>query len=204
MGMKSIIYISIGLLVVIPLQAFATPTFSLNSPDGIILDGFGYLGNHAFRFDINSNLNLESHSLNNVSSVNIGTTSNTGGEQYNQDDGFTINTSKNWYTDIAQNLFYSMGWKSRQGGSGSHIEMQGGFNQPQGILFEVGNGSKTTSISHPIAMIPVLYLNQNSVQILSGNNVVYRCTTSGTLPVGTLTVNSASCGSVVDTGLRVP
>jgi Right handed beta helix region len=37
----------------------------------------------------------------------------------------------------------------------------------------------------------------------SAGNVVYRCTEAGTLPVGALTINSGSCGSSADSGLRL-
>jgi hypothetical protein len=37
-----------------------------------------------------------------------------------------------------------------------------------------------------------------------GSNVVYRCVTAGTLPIGALTITSGDCGSTADTGLRVP
>lgn len=33
-----------------------------------------------------------------------------------------------------------------------------------------------------------------------GSNTVFRCATAGTLPVGALTINAASCGTTVDTG----
>jgi hypothetical protein len=40
--------------------------------------------------------------------------------------------------------------------------------------------------------------------LAAGSTVVYRCAVAGTLPVGALTVNTASCGAgPVDTGLRV-
>jgi hypothetical protein len=44
--------------------------------------------------------------------------------------------------------------------------------------------------------------NQN-VSFIGGTNAVYRCTTAGTLPVGALTINAASCNASADTGLRV-
>ena len=43
-----------------------------------------------------------------------------------------------------------------------------------------------------------------TVAPMNGTNVVYRCTSDGTLPTGTLTTVSGSCGASVDTGLRVP
>lgn len=36
-----------------------------------------------------------------------------------------------------------------------------------------------------------------------GGNIVYRCTTAGTLPVGATTIVPGNCGASVDTGLRV-
>lgn len=42
-----------------------------------------------------------------------------------------------------------------------------------------------------------------NTSISGGTNIVYRCTTAGTLPVGALTINSANCGASTDTGLRV-
>lgn len=36
-----------------------------------------------------------------------------------------------------------------------------------------------------------------------GSNVVYRCATAGTLPIGALTITAANCGSTADTGIRV-
>ena len=36
-----------------------------------------------------------------------------------------------------------------------------------------------------------------------GTNILYRCTTAGTLPIGALTTATGSCGASVDTGLRV-
>ncbi len=46
--------------------------------------------------------------------------------------------------------------------------------------------------------------NDGTTQFQGGNNVLYRCATAGTLPVGALTINAASCGSTADTGIRVP
>jgi len=37
----------------------------------------------------------------------------------------------------------------------------------------------------------------------NGSNVVYRCTSAGTLPVGALTTSTSACGASADTGLRV-
>lgn len=42
-----------------------------------------------------------------------------------------------------------------------------------------------------------------NTSVKSGTNVVYRCTTAGTLPVGALTVSAGNCGASSDTGLRV-
>jgi len=42
-----------------------------------------------------------------------------------------------------------------------------------------------------------------NVTVKSGANTVVRCTTAGTLPIGALTINAASCGASSDTGLRV-
>jgi hypothetical protein len=42
-----------------------------------------------------------------------------------------------------------------------------------------------------------------TVDVNGGNNIVYRCVTAGTLPIGALTVNIANCGTTFDTGLRV-
>lgn len=43
-----------------------------------------------------------------------------------------------------------------------------------------------------------------NLAVPSGTNIVYRCVTAGTKDdVGTLTITAASCGSSVDTGLRV-
>jgi hypothetical protein len=42
-----------------------------------------------------------------------------------------------------------------------------------------------------------------NVTAAGGSNVVLRCTTAGTLPIGALTITSASCGASTDTGLRV-
>lgn len=36
-----------------------------------------------------------------------------------------------------------------------------------------------------------------------GGNIVYRCTTAGTLPIGALTIATGNCGASTDTGLRV-
>ena len=36
-----------------------------------------------------------------------------------------------------------------------------------------------------------------------GTNIVYRCATAGTLPVGALTITAANCGTTTDTGMRV-
>ena len=44
--------------------------------------------------------------------------------------------------------------------------------------------------------------NGNSF-IGGGTNTLYRCTTSGTLPVGALTIATGNCGASTDTGLRL-
>lgn len=36
-----------------------------------------------------------------------------------------------------------------------------------------------------------------------GGNTVYRCATAGALPIGALTINTGSCGTTADTGLRI-
>ncbi|MDP3052754.1 MAG: LamG-like jellyroll fold domain-containing protein [bacterium] len=42
-----------------------------------------------------------------------------------------------------------------------------------------------------------------TVSVNSGTNIIYRCTTAGTLPIGALTINSGNCGASADTGLSV-
>lgn len=41
-----------------------------------------------------------------------------------------------------------------------------------------------------------------NVTVAGGSNVIYRCLTAGTLPIGALTSNAANCGTTIDTGLR--
>jgi hypothetical protein len=44
-----------------------------------------------------------------------------------------------------------------------------------------------------------------TVTVSDGSNVVYRCTSAGAvLPAGALTTSPGTCGTSVDTGLRVP
>jgi hypothetical protein len=43
-----------------------------------------------------------------------------------------------------------------------------------------------------------------NVSLAGGSTTIYRCATAGaTLPVGSLTINAAACGTTADTGLRV-
>lgn len=42
-----------------------------------------------------------------------------------------------------------------------------------------------------------------TIQATSGSNIVYRCTTAGTLPVGALTTDQKQCGASTNTGLMV-
>lgn len=47
------------------------------------------------------------------------------------------------------------------------------------------------------------WTTHGNLTVKSGTNTVVRCTTAGTLPIGALTINAASCGASSDTGLRV-
>jgi hypothetical protein len=46
-------------------------------------------------------------------------------------------------------------------------------------------------------------LGNGTTQVGNGSNVVYRCTTAGTLPVGALTTTASNCGAYATTSLAV-
>lgn len=81
--------------------------------------------------------------------------------------------------------------------SGGPLYFQPGVATKMTLLTNGNVGIGTTSPS------PYRLKVAGNVSVNSGTNVVYRCTSSGTLPVGTLTINSSSCGATADTGLRV-
>lgn len=45
---------------------------------------------------------------------------------------------------------------------------------------------------------------RGTVSVKGGANLVYRCTTAGTLPIGALTINTGNCSASTTTGLYVP
>ena len=92
---------------------------------------------------------------------------NTGGDILNIGDFFAIGPITNFYTDITNNLYYNVGWKSRQGGPGSLIEMQGGSSQAAGIALEVSNAT-SGSAGHPLILNTILGLSSSGVSNFLG------------------------------------
>lgn len=67
---------------------------------------------------------------------------------------------------------------------------------PVVLTSTVGTPASQFSVSYPSVFASTVSAN-------SGTNIIYRCVTAGaTLPVGSLTINAAACGSTVDTGFR--
>lgn len=53
------------------------------------------------------------------------------------------------------------------------------------------------------ARCPAYVDTEGNITAAGGSHILYRCTTAGTLPAGSLTTDQASCGAAADTGLRV-
>jgi hypothetical protein len=81
----------------------------------------------------------------------------------------------------------------------------GCFNVPSVVgtkLTVSGNVSTTTGA--PVTQFPGDIISLGNIVAGGGSNTVFRCVTAGaTLPVGSLTINAAACGSIADTGIRV-
>jgi hypothetical protein len=102
-------------------------------------------------------------------------------------------------------------------GPGNNINLGQGFPQYNGtVLYPIPIMARPynhgpQSISGNLTLGPyalsanTMTLGTSVTNPSGGTNVVYRCVTAGsTLPIGSLTINAAACGSTQDTGLRVP
>lgn len=76
-------------------------------------------------------------------------------------------------------------------------DQSGGAHGVAGNMFNVQANKVVTTFN------TVLDDGSGNMKIDNGANTVLRCTTAGTLPVGSLTITSADCTASVDTGLRV-
>jgi hypothetical protein len=74
------------------------------------------------------------------------------------------------------------------------------FSNSRGSLWVTDANGNNIAEFNPSGGATALY---QPVQIGDGSNVVYRCTTAGSLPAGTLTITPGNCGASVDTFLRV-
>uniref|UniRef100_A0AAT9J9S1 ORF56 n=1 Tax=Nitrosopumilaceae spindle-shaped virus TaxID=3065433 RepID=A0AAT9J9S1_9VIRU len=110
-----------------------------------------------------SNINVNNNNINNINQANLGTSTNTDGLPFNILDFFAIGSPPSFYTDVDQNLYYSSGWKSRQGGGGSHIQMQGGSSLTQGIEFDISDGNTGTAKGGSLNLIQVMQMAQTSI-----------------------------------------
>ncbi len=66
----------------------------------------------------------------------------------------------------------------------------------------IGTNTINTNFASPTSVQCDQYCTDLSFLVV-GPQIVYRCTASGTLPVGALTADPANCGTAVDTGLRM-
>lgn len=82
------------------------------------------------------------------------------------------------------------------GGTNWGIQSTGSSNTPGAGKICFNDSGGTGVYRFCIDTSGNLYINNAS-------NVVFRCATAGTLPIGALTINSGSCGTTTDTGLRV-
>jgi hypothetical protein len=76
-----------------------------------------------------------------------------------------------------------------------------------GLSFLTGNAvGATIDNSFNLTVMGAGNISTTKGRLVSqgGENVVYRCSSAGMLPVGTLTTVSQNCGAAVDTGIKVP
>lgn len=102
--------------------------------------------------------------------INQNANANANSDNLNIQDEFGISNIGNFYTQLTQNLYYNIGWKSRQGGSGCMIEMDGGSSQTQTMQFLIGDGSTSTTLGSAINLTTMLALGTSGVTVFKGIN----------------------------------
>jgi DNA-binding beta-propeller fold protein YncE/lysophospholipase L1-like esterase len=98
------------------------------------------------------------------------------------------------------NLYYSGGWKYSGNGTGFTIFENGTTSID--IWVAPNNTGGHGAAATPVSRFSI-DTSTGSVSIGGGSNIVYRCTTAGTLPVGAMTITAGNCGASVDSGLRI-
>ena len=74
-------------------------------------------------------------------------------------DPFRTSPISGWYTDLTHNLYYNSGWRSLEGGPGSHIAIGGGSNKNSFMEFDVSPSSTSTTANSLVTLSPAMYLN---------------------------------------------
>ena len=80
-----------------------------------------------------------------------------------------------------------------------------GFDTNNDLTFQgIGGNFKVSSSGGNMQLNGFAFVDASG-NVTSGNgaNIVYRCATAGTLPIGALTITTGNCGTTADTGLRV-
>jgi len=72
------------------------------------------------------------------------------------------------------------------------------FYDPVALKFRLNTGSPRSPSTDLLTVD-----TSGNTSVAAGSNIVYRCTTAGTLPTGALTITTADCTASTDTGLRV-
>lgn len=103
-----------------------------------------------------------------IGKINQNANTNANSDNLNIIDFFGISSIPGFYTQQVQNIYYNVGWKSRQGGSGVMIELDGGVSQAQQIQFLIGDGSTSTTQGSAINLTPMLTLGTGGVTTFKG------------------------------------
>jgi hypothetical protein len=105
----------------------------------------------------------------------------------------------NWpHVYIDQNTSSEPTWSAGGNGTVFGINEPSSFTDASNFIELFANGASMLTVDGGGDM-----QNAGLLFLGDGTNIVYRCTTAGSLPSGALTVTSGDCGASTDTGLRV-
>lgn len=99
-----------------------------------------------------------------------------------------------------------------QSQAGTGMQIFDNVNSKQVLSFDFAGGSTaflihktggTLQFKNSAGTTALQISDAGNVQVGAGTNTVYRCTVAGALPIGALTIASASCGTAVATTLQV-
>lgn len=93
--------------------------------------------------------------------VGIGTTNIRG--NIDLVDSFYISPIGGFYTDVVHNAYYDNGWRSRNGGPGSILQVRGGTNMASSWSFQVSSNPTSTAAGGLLTVIEALTINNSGV-----------------------------------------